>query len=143
MKELETELRSWKLRRPSAKLEERLFASRRSGRPEGVATVETAAVIRRHHSPSFRLGWLAPVTAAMLLICALFNQRNSATIAGSFESAPMVALMMSNQSAAAYLPASLQREHNSLSAETFDWTNGSGSTSSMRSLSTGKGATYQ
>jgi hypothetical protein len=90
--------------------------------------------------PSFRLSWLAPATAALLLMCVLFNPRNGATIAGSVSSGPMVAMMMSNQSAVTYLPTSLQREHNSLQAETFEWTNVSGSTSSIGSLSARKGA---
>lgn len=135
MNELETELRSWQPRRPSAKLERRLFARQ----PEAAVTAGQASASVRD-LPSFRLSWLAPGTAALLLMCLLFNPRNSATIAGSVSSGPMVALMMSNQSAATYLPGSLQREHNSLQAETFEWTNGSGSTSSIDSLSGRKGA---
>ena len=135
MNELETELRSWQPRRPSAKLERRLFGEHLPG-----PSASVHATRNTEHAPTFRLGWLAPATAALLLMCVLFNPRNGATIAGSVNSGPMVALMMSNQSAATYLPGSLQREHNSLRAETFEWTNGSGSTSSIGSLSGRKGA---
>ena len=120
MKELEMQLRSWVPRRPSARLERRLFGQRR-------AASEPA--------PAFRLNWLAPVTAAVVLVSVLFSQRTSPAISGSPSSAPMVALMLSNQSAAAYLPASFERVQNGVRDRTFEWTNGSGSTSSIRSLS--------
>lgn len=51
----------------------------------------------------------------------------------------MVAMILSNQSYAAYLPGSFEHQHNSFRADTFEWTNGSRSTSSMGSLSPMKG----
>ncbi len=78
MNELEMELRSLPLRRPSAKLERRLFAQRPA---PAVAPERATAGLR--DVPSFRLSWLAPAAAALLLIGVLFNPRNSATIAGS------------------------------------------------------------
>jgi len=79
------------------------------------------------------VAWLAPATAALLFVAVLFNQRNGPFVTGG--SSPMVALALSNQSAAAFLPGSFSRDVNGPSAETFEWTNGSGSTSSIHSLS--------
>ena len=121
MKELETQLRAWPLRRPSRKLERRLFERPRAEAPTG-----------------FSFGWLLPATAA-LLVCLLVTQGNSPDLAGSTRQSQVVAMMMSNQSAAAYLPTSFERDHNTLSADTFEWTNGAGYTSSIRSLSAPRG----
>jgi hypothetical protein len=115
MKELEMELRSWQPRRPSAKLERRLFASQPI---EGA----TAQRVTHHQLPAFRLSWLAPATAALLLVCVLFNPRNTSTVAGSASPGPMVAMMMSNQSAAAFLSGNSQSEQNAL-RNTFERTN--------------------
>jgi hypothetical protein len=40
---------------------------------------------------------------------------------------PLLALILSNQSAAAYLPGSFQAEQNNLPVDAFDWTRRSGS----------------
>jgi hypothetical protein len=104
MNELEKQLLSWTLRRPSAKLERRLFA----------ATPAAAEALL-----PFRLSWLAPVTAGLMLMCVLFNQRYGPTLAGSATPGPMVAMILSNQSAAAYLPGSVQAERNNLPADAF------------------------
>ena len=57
---LETQLRSWRPRRPSAGLKRRLFSARPGARRErGLA-----------------LGWLAPATACLLLTLAVFNSGN-------------------------------------------------------------------
>jgi hypothetical protein len=85
---------------------------------------------------SFR--WLAPATAALFLTCILLNQR-SAPMASPVTSPLIAMILSSNQSAAAYLPGSFQREQNRLPSDTFEWTNGSGSTSSISSLSESKG----
>jgi len=115
MKELEMELRSWQPRRPSAKLERQLFA-----RPCAAAAAETPTT-NEGPSPSFRLSWLAPATAALFLMCALFNPRNSSSIS-SASAEPMVAMMMSNQNLVAFLSANPQNEQNTL-RNTFERTN--------------------
>ena len=79
--------------------------------------------------------WLAPAMAAMMLAAALINQRNDTALSSPVRPGPMVAMMMSNQSAAAYLPANFQPEQNRVTPQTFEWTNRSSSTSSIRSLS--------
>ncbi len=130
MTELETQLRSWVPRRPSARLERRLFAV--AGSEPNLAG---SALRDPQLAPVFKLSWLAPMTAALVLLGILFSQHTSPAISGVANNPPMVALILSNQSAAAYLPGSFQRTKNQLQDRTFEWTNGSGSTSSIRSLS--------
>src|ERR1051325_3711270 len=141
MNDLEMQLRSWALRRPSAKLKQRIFASDRTA---GFAQVHPIFLFTHHVSritrwlspTSFR--WLAPAMAALFFMCILLNQHS--TPMASPASSPLVAMILSsNQSAAAYLPGSFQREQNGLPSDTFEWTNGSGSTSSISSLSESKG----
>src|SRR5436190_21833308 len=126
MNELETHLRTWALRHPSAKLKQRIFA-----RPAAVAEIPAA--------PGFRLSWLAPAMAACLLMCVLFNQHNSAMLAAGGSSGPLVALILSNQGSASYLPGSFEQQHNTFAAETFESTNGNISTSSISSLPSMRG----
>ena len=70
----------------------------------------------------------------MLLVFSVFNPKysDSASDSASGGSGPMVAVMMSNQSYAAFLPGGNQARQNMLPRDTFEWTNGSGSTPSMR-----------
>ena len=127
MNEIETQLRSWNLRQPSAKIERKLFSRRRR--------VEA-------QRPAVAFGWFAPVTAALLLACIVFNQHGGPATAHA-TNGPLVAMILSNQSSAAYLPGSFQSGQNIISANTFEWTNGSRSSSSIRSLSAVKGSTNQ
>ena len=126
MKELEIQLRCWALRHPSAKLKQRILESATS------APVETVQ--------SFRFAWIAPAVTALFLVLVTFNQRQDPALSGSSHSTTVVAMIMSNQTAPAYLPGSFKSTHNSVSAETFEWTNGSHSTSSIGSLSHPKGS---
>jgi len=107
MNELERQLVGWTLRSPSARLERRLFA---------VGPAPAEALL------PFRLTWLAPATAAVMLMCVLFNQRYGPALSTSANPGPMVAMILSNQSAAAYLPGSVQAERNNLPADAFEWT---------------------
>jgi hypothetical protein len=122
LNELELQLRSWVLRRPSARLKRRLFR-RRPGSDEAP-------------EPSFRLSWLPPATAALLLLCVLFNQHSSQALS-SAGSSSMVAVALSNQSVAPWLQVSC--EHNRLPTGTFEWTNDSRSTSGIGSHSVSSG----
>src|SRR6266571_2345840 len=119
MKELENQLRSWVPRRPSAKLERSIFV-----RPRPSAAAHQIAAVEplnpNYKSPSFRISWLAPATVAFLLICVLFNQHNSQALSGSTNAGPIVAVALSNQSVAAWLPGSFSRERNALPNETFE-----------------------
>jgi hypothetical protein len=74
----------------------------------------------------------------LLLGCIVLNQHTTPSAIGS-TNAPLVAMIMSNQSSAAYLPGSFRNDQNIITANTFEWTNGSRSPSSMRSLSGWKG----
>src|SRR6185369_10817817 len=123
LNELEMQLRSWVPRRPAKKLKRRLF-----GQPLPSEQPEA----------SFRLSWLPPATAAALLLCVLFNQHSSQAIS-SATSNSMVAVALSNQGIAPWLPGSFSREHNGLPSGTFEWTNGSGSSSGIGSRSASSG----
>ena|ERR1041385_2695266 len=127
MREFEARLRSWTPRRPSARIERKLFRRRRHANEPAI---------------SVPFGWFAPVTATLLLACIVFNQHGGPATAHA-TNAPLVAMIMSNQSSAAYLPGSFQRDQNIITANTFEWTNGSRFTSSIRSLSGPKGITNQ
>ena len=134
MNELELQLRSWAPRPPSAKLNQKLF-------PQSQPEAEVPSRITHHASREvFSFRWLAPATAALLLVCLVLNQHNTAPLTGGVRREPMVAMIMSNQSAISYLPGTFQREQNIVLADTFEWTNGSGSTSSISSLSPTKGS---
>ena len=118
MEQLENQLSSWVPRRPSAKLERRLFGRRyrsETGQQQGLG-----------------LRWLAPAMAAFIMLCMLFHQRQGGIAATGTNSGHLLAIISSNQSA--YLPPSVLRPQNRPSANTFEWTNGSSFTSSVRSL---------
>jgi hypothetical protein len=116
MNELEKLLVSWTPRRPSARLERRLFA------PAPAA----AEVLL-----PFRLSWLAPATAGLMLLCVLFNQLYGSTAYRSASPGPLVAMILSNQSAAAYLPGSFKAERNNLPADAFRWTSARGASARL------------
>ena len=120
LNDLEMRLRSWVLRRPSGRLKRRLFR----GQPPAAA----------EHEPPFRLSWLPPATAAALLLCVLFNQHSSQALS-SAGSNSIVAVALSNQSIAPWLPGSFPREYNGLPTGNFEWTNGSSSSSGIGSRS--------
>src|SRR5215831_4524121 len=111
--DLEMLLRSWVPRHPSARLERRLFGPKPLTNSTGLG---------------FR--WLAPVTAAFVVLCVLMTQRNGPSNSLATPSNTMIAAALSNQLAAGWLPGSLTREQNALPAETLEWTNGNGWSSS-------------
>lgn len=132
------QLRSWLPRRPSERVRERLFGQPLASRDAARSAADVPAPLR--------LAWLAPAAAALVLSCLLLNQRNGPLSYGTSSTQPIVATIMSNQSAPPYLPGSFQREqnqHNRLPSATFEWTNGNGSTSSIRSLSLWRGVNYR
>jgi hypothetical protein len=99
------------------------------------AMAASARAILDEPAPVFRLRWLAPATAALALLCVLFNPRDGGSVGDPTNSGPLVAMILSNSSVAAYLPSIEPREQNRPPADTFEWTNGSSSISSIRSLS--------
>jgi len=124
MNELEMQLHSWVPRRPSEKLERALFGQQSQ-------TVEVL--------PAFRLRWLAPATVTFLLMCVLVNQRTGPVLTVTGRPGTMATVALSNQSLAAW-SGSFSRDQNSLPAETFEWTNAGGLTSSIGSLRGPRGA---
>ena len=111
---LETKLRSWQPRHPSARLKHRLFGT-------------TTRLIPK---TAWLLGSLAPAIACALLSLSIFNGESG------FRSGtnPVSMMISSNENYANYaLDASRSRENNWL-AVTFDWTNRSSFTSSIPSF---------
>src|SRR5438105_9936295 len=137
MKETETAIRSWNLRRPSPAIEERVFGQERR---VGARDLQAADQNTENPAAPFAFRWLVPATAGLLLLCLVANPRGSQGLSSSTNSGPMVAVILSNQSAMAYLPGSFKADQNNIPADTFEWTNASGSTSSIRSLSGPKGS---
>lgn len=88
--------------------------------------------------PTFRLSWLVPATLAFLLVCVMFNQRSGAILTGAPVPGPMVAMILSNQSAAAYLPGSFQAEQNNLPADAFKWRSGGGPSTRLTTFTPAK-----
>ena len=110
---LESQLSSWAPRRPSARIERRLFPAP-SSRPK----------------PGVCFNWLAPATVCLLLGLAVFKQENYISTTSPRHD-PAITMMLSNQSSVSYLAEGpKQIEHNILPS-TFEWTNRSGSTSTM------------
>jgi hypothetical protein len=116
MNPLETQLRSWTPRRPAARLERKLFRRRRESAPR----------------PESLLAWLVPVTVCLVFACVTLNQPIANPLSAVPGTGTLVAMSLSNQSYAAYLPGSFQQTANRW--DTFEWTNGSRSSSSMHSL---------
>ena len=117
MNPLENQLRSWKPRPPSARLEHLLFS-----RP---------APARRRPVGRTPMPWLAPAMACMVLATLALNPRGSSLPGGQ----PLLAVL-SNQNYAPYLPGSFQPEQNRW--DTFEWTNHGQSRSSVAPFSPGR-----
>ena len=126
--ELDEQLRSWVPRRPSASLKRRLFARVPASPALAHAwpAADGAGIVRTEELPSFRLNWLAPGFAALLLTFVVFAQRSLPAAPGSTSGNALIAAALSNQSTAAWLPASLACGQNRVPAETLEWTNGTG-----------------
>ncbi len=74
--------------------------------------------------------WLAPATVCMLLALVVFKQENDTVASPRHD--PVVAMMLSNQSSVAYLSGGLSQIKRNILPATFESTNRSGSTSTMR-----------
>lgn len=112
-------MRSWKPRRPSPAIEPRLFA-----RPQ-----EELPLTRL-------LRVLTPAAACLVLTISVMREPGAELLAGDRTQNAAVALSMSNQSFAAYLPGSFHPNANRV--DTFGWTNGGYSQSSMDSRTSPK-----
>lgn len=115
MNTLETQLRSWTPRRPSPGLERRVLG----GEPAAQFSFSRLATV------------LVPTAACLLLAIPLARQSAQELLPHQREQAALVALGLSNQNYAAYLPGSFQPTANRV--DTFEWTNRGYSNSTMDS----------
>src|SRR6185295_15745257 len=96
--ELETQLRSWAPRPPSAKLERQLFASPLTDRESAATQRQRRQLPEGHYRAPLRLGWLASAFAALVFLFVMYGQHDGDR-PGSASSGPFLALISSNQSA--------------------------------------------
>jgi hypothetical protein len=120
MSSFEIQLHSWELRRPSATLKHRIF-----GQPSRQPSSRPDLLL------AFR--WLAPAAACALLATTVLNHQSGISTAAPRPD-PMVAMIRSNQSAAAEFSNNVARTGRTLAASGFGWTNRSDSTSSIGSF---------
>ena len=126
--ELEKQLRSWEPRRPSRRLEERLFGA------QGIPQTEHGRGHDRDREvvvPGFRLSWLAPSGIALVLVCLLFNQRFNPTVRTGAIATPVVAMISSNQALSALTrlgtgAGDTFNQRKQVINDGFEFTNGSG-----------------
>ena len=134
MNSLEAQLRSWIPRRPSPRLERPGWQVAPSRRANYARTPQLAPRWADWPGVSWstfaRVG--VPALACLALTATVLMQPGEGLIARNAEQPAMIALAMSNQNFAPYLSGSFQPNANRL--DTFGWTNGGASPSSMRSL---------
>jgi len=116
---LENQLRSWRPRRPSAKIKRRLFP--------------TAAA---REAASLSLRWLAPAAACLILALTVASHDPGFSANSSREA--MMGLISSNLNYTNILPKSDSPERNRVLPASFEWTNLSGITSSISPFSPGR-----
>ena len=117
MNSLEDQLNTWKPRQPSTAIQRRLFSPAHA-RPELIRLIN----------------WLAPATACLLLVLAAGRQESALTLT-SQRHEPLLATVLSNQYAVAYLPGgSSQIERNTL-PDIFESTNRNSSSSTVGFIS--------
>jgi len=119
---LENHLKSWTPRAPSPALRARFF-----GRGSEPRVTHPLA-----------LGWLAPASALLLTLFVTFVPRDNRLPRSGGAPGAMMAMSLSNQSMAAYLPGSFRGQRNHLAAERlaerFGWTKPGASLSSTPSF---------
>src|SRR5437867_156553 len=93
MNELETQLRSWAPRPPSARISRALF-----GREMVQEPARRPALAARRASPGFLLNWLAPAVAAVALMLAFFHLPTNPALSNRSGTTPIMAVILSNQS---------------------------------------------
>ncbi|MBC8094469.1 MAG: hypothetical protein H7Y43_01535 [Akkermansiaceae bacterium] len=120
MNPLETQLRSWAPRPPSAKLKRTLFA-------------ETAPL--RPHA-GFNWQWLAPAAACLLFALTVFNQHGE--LVNGVGTGDSIMLVSSNLSPQLFAQDTLQQSKRNNLANRIEWTNGGAFTSSVTSFLPGQ-----
>ena len=148
MKTLEEQLRSWKPRRPSPRIE----PGWRNAEPYLGATLPLASnvpsrnpTLRWADWPGLSVSVLAqtvvPALVGLFLTTAILIQPGQSLVIPKADQPTLLELALSNQNFAPYLPSSFQPTANRW--DTFGWTNESGSSSSMRSLTPSKAIDLQ
>lgn len=127
---LETELRSWKPRVPSAELRSRIFS--------GACGVATPAAGEGRLCAAAPWQWLAPafVGAIMILLSAGGDHKQWAQWAVASTNSIFEAAALDNPQYSAYLPGGGHSSKNQ-ARPNLEWTISAGSTSSMDSFSNG------
>lgn len=129
MNEMEILLQTWRPRHPSARCREKIFGECEQ---HGIGG-DFPSPIAYRPKPTFN--WLLPVAACLAALLTVFGysadrlSRNAATSAQS----PVIAMVLSNQSLTGYLLGDCRNGQNTL-RNTFEWTNASSYTPSIRSL---------
>ncbi len=121
MNTLEEQLRSWKPRHPSPKLERQLF---------GALQYFSFTLARL-------AGIITPTMACLIVTASLWRQVGQPMLHESESQTAVIAMSLSNQNYAPYLATSFQPTANRL--DTFGWTNGGYSKSSVSSFTPQKG----
>ena len=106
-------MRSWRPRRPSARLKARVFG-------------QSVAIDRQRR---LAFGWLAPATVCLLLFLVTFSQRNAelTRLASASNQVPMMALTLTVSGAT----DDGNPDRNAVRPDTFEWTNHGHSPSSI------------
>ncbi len=118
----EEQLRSWRLRQPSAGLKYRIFHE-----PRAETTVKLDIV--------WTIRWLAPVAACLMLAVGTISYRGHISEVSAAES---YASTGSLQTVMQHVACDYRSPKNSFLSVTFGWTNRNGSTSSNSSFLPGK-----
>jgi hypothetical protein len=116
---LENQLRSWQPRRPSPRINRKLFGAASPGETAGLS-----------------LRWLAPAVACLFLALTIVNQEPG--LSSSSRHQPLMGLVSSNLSCTNILPENHPAGRNGISPPSFEWTNRSGFTSSISPFSPGR-----
>jgi hypothetical protein len=134
MNNLEAQLRSWIPRHPSPRLERsrwRVAPSRQANHERQPSLASRWADWPGVSRSTFaRVG--VPALGCLALTATILMQPGEGLIVHNVDQPAMIALAMSNQNFAPYLSGSFQPTANRL--DTFGWTNGGASPSSMGSL---------
>ncbi len=142
MNDLETQLRSWAPRPPSARIERQICGGAPAA-PDwraalalwwhSLALASGTGIASLKPMPGLRLYWLASAAAALMFLAVLCGQRCTGNVATAPTSSnPMMALVLSNQSLTAWFPGHASSQRNALPSAILEWTNERPSGSSIR-----------
>lgn len=120
---LETRLRSWTPRPPSASLKAKLFSAAPEATPGGEAEPTTVLALRPWRPQAAAWSLLAPVMAVFFVGLFVADRGTVGLVSGTSPHLLAAAVFMEPQYAA-YLGESYHTGLNRWGASTFEWTNG-------------------